>query len=57
MHTDTNETRSHQVAPDATIDPILVGPGIQVHAFITVADQFDGRYPSDHLPVVADIEA
>ena len=36
------------------IDHVLVSPGVEVEAFGTLADRDDrGRYPSDHLPVLA----
>ena len=36
------------------IDHVLVSPGVEVEAFATLADRDDrGRYPSDHLPVLA----
>ncbi|QWC19164.1 endonuclease/exonuclease/phosphatase family protein [Halorubrum sp. 2020YC2] len=36
------------------IDHALVSPGVSVEAFATLADRDDrGRYPSDHLPVLA----
>jgi endonuclease/exonuclease/phosphatase family metal-dependent hydrolase len=36
------------------IDHVLVSSGIEVEAFATLADRDDrGRYPSDHLPVLA----
>ncbi|ESS03123.1 MAG: metal-dependent hydrolase [uncultured archaeon A07HR67] len=36
------------------IDHVLVAPGVDVEAFGTLADRDDrGRYPSDHLPVLA----
>ena len=47
---------THQVKPGSTIDHILVGSGIKVHAFLTIDDQEDGLYPSDHLPVMATVE-
>ena len=36
------------------IDHALVSPGVSVEAFATLADRDDrGRYPSDHLPILA----
>ena len=36
------------------IDHALVSPGVSVDAFATLADRDDrGRYPSDHLPILA----
>lgn len=38
------------------IDHILVSPDVDVAAFATLADRDDrGRYPSDHLPVLAQL--
>lgn len=43
--------------PDAPltdrIDYIFVSEQIEVHRYATLTDRFNGRYPSDHLPVVA----
>lgn len=50
-------TNWYEIRPDAkAIDHIFVRNGIKVHHFQTVVDTFDDRYPSDHLPVLADIE-
>ncbi|EMA60692.1 endonuclease/exonuclease/phosphatase family protein [Halorubrum lipolyticum] len=39
------------------IDHALVSPGVGVEAFATLADRDDrGRYPSDHLPILARLE-
>lgn len=39
------------------IDHVLVAPGVDVEAFGTLADRDDrGRYPSDHLPVLARLQ-
>jgi endonuclease/exonuclease/phosphatase family metal-dependent hydrolase len=36
------------------IDHALISPGVDVDAFATLADRDDrGRYPSDHLPILA----
>jgi endonuclease/exonuclease/phosphatase family metal-dependent hydrolase len=37
------------------IDYIFVSDGITVRDVATVSDSMDGRFPSDHFPVVADI--
>ena len=38
------------------IDYVFVGPDVAVRAFRTWNDSKDGRYPSDHYPVVATVE-
>lgn len=38
------------------IDFIFVKNGISVNKFATVTDKIDSKYPSDHYPVVAEIE-
>jgi endonuclease/exonuclease/phosphatase family metal-dependent hydrolase len=35
------------------IDHLFVSPGVRILHFLTVADQFEQRFPSDHLPVLA----
>ena len=37
------------------IDHIFVSPGIEVVKHGTLSDIFDGRFPSDHFPVLAEI--
>lgn len=37
------------------IDYIFVSEGVAVEKHATLSDSFDGRLPSDHLPIVADI--
>lgn len=44
-----------EIVPGQRIDFILVGPGVKVLRHRTLADQVEGRFPSDHLPVVADL--
>jgi len=39
----------------STIDHLFVNSGIEVVEFRTVDDRVDGRYPSDHLPMLADV--
>jgi endonuclease/exonuclease/phosphatase family metal-dependent hydrolase len=43
------------VEPGRRIDFILVGPGVEVAGHRTLTDRINGRFPSDHLPVVADL--
>lgn len=46
------------VAPSGTaIDHIIIGPSWNVGRYWTIAQHVDGRVPSDHYPVVADLEA
>ncbi|CAH0999105.1 hypothetical protein LEM8419_00401 [Neolewinella maritima] len=35
------------------IDYIFAGPGVEVVNFATLTDAIDGRYPSDHFPLLA----
>lgn len=44
-----------EVAPDRRIDFVFVEEGVNVLRHTTIARQFDGRFPSDHLPVVVDV--
>jgi len=37
------------------IDYIFVKNGVRVRAHATLSDTFDGRFPSDHMPVLAEI--
>jgi endonuclease/exonuclease/phosphatase family metal-dependent hydrolase len=41
--------------PESRIDYILVNPELRVKSHRILDDQFDGRYPSDHLPVLAEV--
>jgi len=45
-----------QIVPDRRIDYIFVSDDITIHQHAALADQKDGLFPSDHLPVVAEIE-
>lgn len=45
-----------EILPGRRIDFIFTNFGFNVIQHATIADQQDGRFPSDHLPVVADIE-
>ena len=38
------------------IDYVLVGSGFRVEGAAILRDRFDGRWPSDHMPVTATIE-
>lgn len=44
-----------EVIPDRRIDFIFVSPGVEVHRHRTIDEKTDGRFPSDHLPVVVDL--
>ena len=37
------------------IDYIFVSDAVRVLRHATLTDHWDGRYPSDHMPVVADV--
>ena len=39
--------------PGGRIDYVFVTPAWQVRQHAILADHWDGRYPSDHLPVLA----
>ena len=43
------------VAPDRRIDFIFVSDGVDVVRHGILSETLDGRFPSDHLPVLADI--
>lgn len=45
-----------RILPDRRIDYIFVDSALTVKQHAILADIRDGHYPSDHLPVVADIE-
>ncbi|SFR32148.1 MULTISPECIES: endonuclease/exonuclease/phosphatase family protein [Halorubrum] len=50
----TSLTDFARLIDDRRIDHALVSPGVSVEAFATLADRDDrGRYPSDHLPILA----
>jgi len=44
------------IVPDRRIDYIFVSDDIDVLQHAALADQSEGRFPSDHLPVLAEIE-
>jgi endonuclease/exonuclease/phosphatase family metal-dependent hydrolase len=41
---------------DQRIDYVFATPDVDVAQHATLADHWDGRYPSDHFPVVADLD-
>jgi endonuclease/exonuclease/phosphatase family metal-dependent hydrolase len=43
------------IEPGRRIDYVLVSAGIEVLQHGILSDTFDGRFPSDHLPVLAEI--
>jgi len=45
-----------EIVPDRRIDFIFTNGGFDVIQHAILADHQDGRFPSDHLPVAADIE-
>jgi endonuclease/exonuclease/phosphatase family metal-dependent hydrolase len=50
-----NATFTNPIQP-GRIDYIFVSPGIQVNAYATLTDNNGANYPSDHQPVVADLQ-
>jgi endonuclease/exonuclease/phosphatase family metal-dependent hydrolase len=44
-----------RVVPGNRIDYIFVTPSVRVAAHRTLVETKDGRFPSDHLPVLADL--
>jgi len=44
------------LAPNRLIDYIFLGPNIRVHKYAVLTDSDGQRYPSDHFPVLAQIE-
>jgi endonuclease/exonuclease/phosphatase family metal-dependent hydrolase len=44
------------IEPGRRIDYVLVSPGVTVLKHGILPDSWNGRFPSDHLPVVADVE-
>ncbi|QLG64005.1 endonuclease/exonuclease/phosphatase family protein [Halorarum salinum] len=52
----TSMTDFGNLIPQKKIDHVLVSPGAEVINHGSCSDTYgDGRYPSDHLPVVADV--
>lgn len=52
---DTTRTDFHELVPDRKIDHVFVSTECSVVAHAVLTDRDDARYPSDHLPVVADV--
>ena len=42
--------------PGKRIDYVFVGPSVHVRRYATITSFSDGHFPSDHLPVVADMD-
>ncbi len=52
----TTRTEFDALVPDRKIDHVLASPDVPVTSHAIAADTTaDGRYPSDHLPIVADL--
>lgn len=45
-----------EVIPGRRIDFIFVTPGVKVRSHRTLTDRREGRFPSDHLPVKAEVQ-
>ena len=43
------------IEPGQRIDFVLVRPPVEVQQHGILSDTFDGRFPSDHLPVIAEV--
>lgn len=43
------------IEPNRRIDYVLVSPGVRVGTHAILPDAWDGRFPSDHLPVIASL--
>ena len=52
----SNDFRAPELANPGRIDWILVRGAVGVRSVETIVDHDDGRYPSDHYPVVARLE-
>lgn len=46
-------TEFKSIQPGRRIDYVMVSPGIEVFSHGILPDSWDGRFPSDHLPVLA----
>jgi endonuclease/exonuclease/phosphatase family metal-dependent hydrolase len=49
-------TAFRAIEPGRRIDYVLVSPEVRVLKHAVLPDSWDGRFPSDHLPVVAAVE-
>ncbi len=43
------------IEPGRRIDYVMVSPGVRVGTHAILPDMWDGRFPSDHLPVIASL--
>ena len=50
-------TAFRAIEPGRRIDYVLVSPDVRVVKHAILPDSWDGRFPSDHLPVIAAVEA
>lgn len=48
-------TGFREIVPDRRIDYVFVNDGFRVVQHAILSDQWDGRFPSDHLPVLAEL--
>ena len=46
-------TAFRAIEPERRIDYVLVSPALTVQSHGILPDSWDGRFPSDHLPVLA----
>jgi endonuclease/exonuclease/phosphatase family metal-dependent hydrolase len=51
----TTVTDFEALDPDRRLDHVFVTPGLSVESYRIDGHTADGRYPSDHLPVVAEV--
>lgn len=45
-----------KIVPGSRIDYLFVTESFKLHELRTLTDQRDGRFPSDHLPIVVELE-
>jgi endonuclease/exonuclease/phosphatase family metal-dependent hydrolase len=48
-------TAFRAIEPGRRIDYVMVGPSVEVRTHAILPDSWDGRFPSDHLPVLASL--
>jgi endonuclease/exonuclease/phosphatase family metal-dependent hydrolase len=49
--------QSANLPDNKTIDYIFIKNGVKVNLHGTLSDSFDGSFPSDHMPVLAEVMA
>ncbi|MFB6130711.1 MAG: endonuclease/exonuclease/phosphatase family protein [Salinigranum sp.] len=54
-HGPTTTFNQFEGVPDVKIDYVFVTDGVTVHQHGVIADHWDGRVPSDHRPVLAEV--